>query len=58
MMPQVWVGKDDSSPLPGTGASLAAPMWARFMRAACGVGVPVEKGMQKRKVWRWKQSER
>ena len=30
----VWCGRDDNSSLPGTGATLAAPIWARFMRAA------------------------
>ena len=54
----VWVGKDDNSPLPGTGASLAAPLWARFMRAACGAGIPVEKGTTKRRVSRWRAMER
>ncbi|KAK3272780.1 hypothetical protein CYMTET_18942 [Cymbomonas tetramitiformis] len=50
----VWVGKDDNSPLPGTGASLAAPLWARFMRAASGAGIPVEKGVTKRRVTKWR----
>ena len=33
----VWVGRDDNSSLPGTGATLAAPLWAQFMRAASGL---------------------
>ena len=45
----VWVGRDDNSSLPGSGSTLAAPVWARFMRAAQGSGLPTEKGMSKRK---------
>jgi penicillin-binding protein 1A len=34
----VWCGRDDNSSLPGSGATLAAPLWAKFMRAASGTG--------------------
>eukprot|EP00873_Tetraselmis_striata_P041176 jgi/Tetstr1/461440/TSEL_006549.t1 len=30
----VWVGTDDNAPLAGTGSSIAAPVWASFMKAA------------------------
>jgi len=50
----VWVGRDDNSSLPGTGSTLAAPLWARFMRAAQGSGIPTEKGTSKRKVAKWR----
>ncbi|EEH60158.1 glycosyltransferase family 51 protein, partial [Micromonas pusilla CCMP1545] len=30
----VWCGRDDNSSLPGTGSECAAPLWAKFMRAA------------------------
>lgn len=30
----IWVGNDTPSPLPGTGATLAGPIWASFMRGA------------------------
>ncbi len=45
----VWVGRDDNTSLPGSGSVLAAPLWARFMRAAQGSGLPTEKGTSKRK---------
>ena len=45
----IWCGRDDNSSLPGSGATLAAPLWAKFMRAAQGSGIPTEKGMSKRK---------
>eukprot|EP00898_Chlorokybus_atmophyticus_P000982 jgi/Chlat1/1885/Chrsp145S08694 len=32
----VWVGHDDNRPLPGSGATIAAPLWARFMAMAHG----------------------
>ena len=50
----VWVGRDDNSSLPGTGGTLAAPVWARFMRAAHGAGIPAEKGSNKRRVAKWR----
>ncbi|KAK9809151.1 hypothetical protein WJX72_010250 [[Myrmecia] bisecta] len=34
----VWVGRDDNMPLQGTGATLAAPLWARFMQRAHRAG--------------------
>ena len=53
----VWCGRDDNSSLPGTGATLAAPIWARFMRAAHGQGISAEKGHSRRqKVAKWRQA--
>lgn len=40
----VWCGRDDNSSLPGTGSECAAPLWAKFMRAASAVGIASEKG--------------
>ena len=34
----VWVGNDDNQPLLGAGATVAAPLWAKFMRTAQGSG--------------------
>lgn len=51
----VWVGRDNSTSLPGTGATLAAPLWARFMRAAQGSGIKAEKGTKRRKVAKWRE---
>ena len=53
----VWVGRDDNSPLPGTGSTLALPVWAEFMRAGHGAGVSAEKGTSRRRVSRWKLKE-
>ena len=35
----VWAGRDENTSLPGTGAEVAAPLWARFMRAAAAAGL-------------------
>lgn len=32
----VWIGHDDGSPVPGTGGSYAAPLWARVMDGTLG----------------------
>ena len=53
----VWVGRDDNSPLPGTGSTLALPVWAEFMRAGHGAGVSAEKGTSRRRVSRWRLKE-
>jgi penicillin-binding protein 1A len=34
----VWAGRDENTSLPGTGAEVAAPLWAEFMRAAAAAG--------------------
>jgi len=34
----VWAGRDENTSLPGTGAEVAAPLWAKFMRAASEAG--------------------
>ncbi|CAG9467553.1 unnamed protein product [Pedinophyceae sp. YPF-701] len=33
----VWCGRDDESPLPGTGAMIAAPLWANVVRSAAAL---------------------
>ena len=53
----VWVGRDDNSSLPGTGSTLALPLWAQFMRAGHGAGVSAEKGVSRRRVSRWRLKE-
>jgi len=45
----VWVGNDNNESLLGSGAILAAPLWAKFMRAAQGVGANPEKGQERRR---------
>lgn len=30
----VWCGRDDNSPLPGTGSMIAGPLWTKIMRRA------------------------
>eukprot|EP00899_Mesostigma_viride_P007393 jgi/Mesvir1/16655/Mv10192-RA.2 len=46
----VWVGHDNNQPLTGTGATLAAPLWARFMRVAQGIStVGDKKALRKKK---------
>lgn len=35
----VWAGRDENTSLPGTGAEVAAPLWAQFMRAAAAAGL-------------------
>ena len=43
------VGNDNNESLLGSGAILAAPLWAKFMRAAQGVGTGVDKGQERRR---------
>ena len=52
----VWVGNDDNQPLLGAGATVAAPLWAKFMRTAQGSGVSVEKAgaTSRRRTSRWR----
>ena len=34
----VWCGRDENTSLPGTGATVAAPLWGKFMREASAAG--------------------
>ena len=53
----MWVGHDDNTALLGSGAILAAPLWARFMRSAQGSGLSGEKGTNRRRSHaRWRHT--
>lgn len=51
----VWAGRDNNTSLPGTGATIAAPLWAKFMRAASTAGVAGDKSQSaRRRASKWK----
>ena len=62
----VWCGRDDSVGLPGGGKEVAAPLWAKFMRAASAGGASGERslgweglggrggGWRSGVAWRWR----
>lgn len=51
----VWVGRDENTSLPGTGATIAAPLWAKFMRAASAAGAAGDKSQSsRRRASKWK----
>jgi penicillin-binding protein 1A len=45
----VWAGRDENTSLPGTGAEVAAPLWARFMRCAAAAGLGGARAGSKRR---------
>jgi membrane peptidoglycan carboxypeptidase len=51
----VWAGRDENTSLPGTGATIAAPLWAKFMRAASAAGAAGDKSQSsRRRANKWK----
>ena len=54
----VWCGRDDSVGLPGGGKEVAAPLWAKFMRAASAGGASGERdrkgGRSRRLLEKWR----
>ena len=55
----VWCGRDDSVGLPGGGKEVAAPLWAKFMRAASAGGASGnprdgKAGRSRRRLEKWR----